>query len=162
MPKYTQGRFAKDLKQLGGMIENFYSSQSGGNCPLQDGGKKKRAAKKRSASVKRKTKQGGAPKDLRHFTLVMVGNNRRKNTGVYNGRTPLTAAGKAFKQICEKKNKNQCRSTFTIRETTQGSKKKEYKYTGSFEKLSKPKPIQYGKMKKKYFQTHKRVVKRVR
>lgn len=220
MPKYTQKSFSRDLKQLGGMIENFYSTQNGGGCgDLQEGGKKKKAPKRkvtkkkkggendykneyeydenenendnendneneyeydenyggmgyrkkaRKASLSKAKKRkayGGKPAagDLRHFKVVSA-NNSKKEFGVYNGRTPLSAASKAFKQVCKKMkvNKTKCELKFTIKETTQGSKKKEYKYKGSFVKLSKPKPLKFPGMKKQYFQTHKRVVKRVR
>ena len=144
MPRYTQKQFAKDLKQLGGMIENFYSTQKGGgSCGMEP-------------------QMGGANKKaMRHFKVVSVSGNK-KEFGNYDGRTPLQAAGKAFKQICIKmgKNKNSCKLEFTIRETTQGSKKKEYKYLGEYKKLSKPRVKQFGRTK--VVSTHERKVKRVR
>jgi len=144
MPRYTQKQFAKDLKQLGGMIENFYSTQKrGGSCGTepQMGGTNKKA--------------------MRHFKVVSVSGNK-KEFGNYDGRTPLQAAGKAFKQICIKmgKNKNSCKLEFTIRETTQGSKKKEYMYKGEYKKLAKPRVKKFGKTK--VVSTHERKVKRVR
>ena len=84
----------------------------------QTGGK---SAKKTSSSTKR------------HFTVVM-GN---KEHGLYVSSSPSSAARKAVSKLCatDKKKKVQ----FSIREITQGSKKKTYgPYLGEIEKLTKP------------------------
>ena len=84
----------------------------------QTGGK---SAKKTSSSTKR------------HFTVVM-GN---KEHGLYVSSSPSSAARKAVSKLCatDKKKKVQ----FSIREITQGSKKKTYgPYLGEIEKLAKP------------------------
>jgi hypothetical protein len=84
----------------------------------QIGGK---SAKKTSSSTKR------------HFTVVM-GN---KEHGLYVSSSPSSAARKAVSKLCatDKKKKVQ----FSIREITQGSKKKTYgPYLGEIEKLAKP------------------------
>jgi len=84
----------------------------------QNGGK---SAKKTSSSTKR------------HFTVVM-GN---KEHGLYVSSSPSSAARKAVSKLCatDKKKKVQ----FSIREITQGSKKKTYgPYLGEIEKLAKP------------------------
>ena len=86
---------------------------------LQVGGGKK--AKKTSSSTKR------------HFTVVM-GN---KEHGLYVSSNPSSAARKAVSKLCatDKKRKVQ----FSIREITQGSKKKTYgPYVGKMKKLDKP------------------------
>ena len=78
-------------------------------------------AKKTSSSTKR------------HFTVVM-GN---KEHGLYVSSSPSSAARKAVSKLCatDKKRKVQ----FSIREITQGSKKKTYgPYLGEIEKLAKP------------------------
>ena len=146
MPKYTQKAFTKDLKQLGGMIENFYSSQKGGSsCGTEP------------APYSRQ--QGGkSKKEMRHFKVVSV-EGSKKEFGSYDGRTPLQAGSKAFKQICIKmsKNKNSCKYKFTIKETTNGSKKKEYKYSGEYKKLATPRVKMFGKTK--VVSTHERKVK---
>jgi hypothetical protein len=85
---------------------------------LHIGGKK---AKKTSSSTKR------------HFTVVM-GN---KEHGLYVSSSPSSAARKAVSKLCatDKKRKVQ----FSIREITQGSKKKMYgPYVGKMKKLDKP------------------------
>ena len=69
----------------------------------------------------------------RHFTVVM-GN---KEHGLYVSSSPSSAARKAVSKLCatDKKRKVQ----FSIREITQGSKKKTYgPYLGAIEKLAKP------------------------
>jgi len=69
----------------------------------------------------------------RHFTVVM-GN---KEHGLYVSSSPSSAARKAVSKLCatDKKKKVQ----FSIREITQGSKKKTYgPYLGEIEKLAKP------------------------
>ena len=86
--------------------------------PQVGGGKN---AKKTSSSTKR------------HFTVVM-GN---KEHGLYVSSSPSSAARKAVSKLCatDKKRKVQ----FSIREITQGSKKKTYgPYLGEIEKLAKP------------------------
>ena len=69
----------------------------------------------------------------RHFTVVM-GN---KEHGLYVSSSPSSAARKAVSKLCatDKKRKVQ----FSIREITQGSKKKTYgPYVGKMKKLDKP------------------------
>jgi hypothetical protein len=69
----------------------------------------------------------------RHFTVV-IGN---KEHGLYVSSSPSSAARKAVSKLCatDKKKKVQ----FSIREITQGSKKKTYgPYLGEIEKLAKP------------------------
>jgi hypothetical protein len=86
----------------------------------QTGGKN---AKKKSSSSSTK----------RHFTVV-IGN---KEHGLYVSSSPSSAARKAVSKLCatDKKRKVQ----FSIREITQGSKKKTYgPYLGEIEKLAKP------------------------
>ena len=90
----------------------------------QTGGKPKvsKARKKTSSSSTK-----------RHFTVVM-GNKER---GLYVSSSPSSAARKAVSKLCatDKKRKVQ----FSIREITQGSKKKTYgPYSGYIEKLKEP------------------------
>ena len=83
-------------------------------------GKAMKIRKKKSTSTKR------------HFTVVM-GN---KEHGLYVSSSPSSAARKAVSKLCatDKKKKVQ----FSIREITQGSKKKTYgPYLGAIEKLDK-------------------------
>ena len=86
--------------------------------PLIGGGKK---AKKTSSSTKR------------HFTVVM-GN---KEHGLYVSSSPSSAARKAVSKLCATDKKRKVH--FSIREITQGSKKKTYgPYVGKMKKLDKP------------------------
>lgn len=66
----------------------------------------------------------------RTFTLV-AGNDE---VGRYTGATPKAAASKAFTKWVQGGGKSPY--TFTIRETTQGSKKKQYTYRGERVKLN--------------------------
>ena len=82
----------------------------------------KNAKKKKSSSTTK-----------RHFTVV-IGN---KEHGLYVSSSPSSAARKAVSKLCatDKKRKVQ----FSIREITQGSKKKTYgPYLGAIEKLKEP------------------------
>ena len=80
-----------------------------------------------------KTPKKTSSDSKRHFTVVM-GN---KEHGIYVSSSPSSAARKAVSKLCatDKKKKVQ----FSIREITQGSKKKTYgPYLGYIEKLEKP------------------------
>ena len=62
---------------------------------------------------------------------------------IYTGKAPKQAAQKAFTQLRKKANSNK-QITFSIKETTQDSKKKVYTYEGSRNKLDTPQIVQYG------------------
>jgi hypothetical protein len=71
----------------------------------------------------------------RSFTLVHVATNKGKVKGAenlggrYMSHTPSGAARKAGTQVCRASNiKGQCSLVVTVRETTSGSSKKEFKY----------------------------------
>jgi hypothetical protein len=77
--------------------------------------------------------QFGGKDSKRHFTVVM-GN---KEHGLYVSSTPSSAAKKAVTKLCAS-NKSK-KVEFSIREITQGSKKKTYgPYDGYIEKLKEP------------------------
>jgi hypothetical protein len=77
--------------------------------------------------------QFGGKDSKRHFTVVM-GN---KEHGLYVSTTPSSAAKKAVTKLCTA-NKSK-KVEFSIREITQGSKKKTYgPYEGYIEKLKEP------------------------
>jgi hypothetical protein len=89
----------------------------------QTGGKPKvsKAPKKTSSSTKR------------HFTVV-IGS---KEHGLYVSSSPSSAARKAVSKLCATDKKKKV--DFSIREITQGSKKKTYgPYKGYIEKLKEP------------------------
>jgi hypothetical protein len=68
---------------------------------------------------------------MRSFTVVSVHKAGRKvsYTGVrFISEAPHLAAKKVFSQACTTKGKSACTMLIVIRETTQGSKKKEYTY----------------------------------
>ena len=75
----------------------------------------------------------GGKDSKRHFTVVMEG----KEHGLYVSSTPSSAAKKAVTKLCSS-NKSK-KVEFSIREITQGSKKKTYgPYEGHIEKLKVP------------------------
>lgn len=175
MPKrrsaYTLDRFNEDMKQLGGMIEDFYK-QNGGDCCGQDGGaslpnvsehkvgdvfkhdgKKYKVVKKKDGSKKWHHE--------RHYKIISVDGKAYDFDSNYKGE-PKTAAKNAFRVICRKMgmNKNSCKVKFVLREITNGSKKKEYHYEGYFEKLDKPIKREFGGIK--HVMTHKKVVKKLK
>ena len=79
---------------------------------------------------KRKTSSSDSK---RHFTVVM-GN---KEHGLYVSSSPSSAARKAVSKLCATNKKRKVQ--FSIREITQGSKKKTYgPYLGAIEKLKEP------------------------
>ncbi len=78
-------------------------------------------------------KQFGGKDSKRHFTVVMGG----KEHGLYVSSTPSSAAKKAVTKLCAS-NKSK-KVDFSIREISQGSKKKTYgPYKGYIEKLKEP------------------------
>jgi hypothetical protein len=71
--------------------------------------------------------------DKRHFTVV-IGS---KEHGLYVSSSPSSAAKKAVSKLCAS-NKSK-KVEFSLREITQGSKKKTYgPYVGEMKKLKKP------------------------
>ena len=77
--------------------------------------------------------QFGGKDSKRHFTVVLGG----KEHGLYVSSTPSSAAKKAVTKLCAA-NKSK-KVEFSIREITQGSKKKTYgPYEGHIEKLKEP------------------------
>jgi hypothetical protein len=77
--------------------------------------------------------QFGGKDSKRHFTVVMEG----KEHGLYISSTPSSAAKKAVTKLCTA-NKSK-KVEFSMREITQGSKKKTYgPYKGYIEKLKEP------------------------
>ena len=90
---------------------------------------------------------GGAD-SFRYFKIISVNNKKVKDEGRYKTKgSPGDAAKKAFTQLSKKYKTNKL--TFSIKETTQGSTKKEYgPYLGEKTKLKKPLEIKYKGKKK--------------
>jgi 3-dehydroquinate dehydratase len=75
-------------------------------------------------------------------TFTVIGGN-----GIYKSSSgPITAARKAARQLLQKSNRKEI--TFTLRETTSGSNKKEYKYHAIHKALSPSHYIDIGKTDK--------------
>merc|ERR1712072_320969 len=88
-----------------------------------------RRSRTRSRNSSRRNKRGGGD-STRTFTAVKVGNNRGCHSGRYHSHSPHGAASKALSPHC--KHKGSCKHVdVVVRETTQGSHKKEFAYTGS-------------------------------
>ena len=90
---------------------------------------------------------GGAD-SFRYFKIISVNNKKVKDEGRYKTKaSPGDAAKKAFTQLSKKYKTNKL--TFSIKETTQGSTKKEHgPYLGEKIKLKKPLEVKYkGKNK---------------
>jgi hypothetical protein len=98
--------------------------------------KRRKSSSKRSSKRKERTftihdarKADGCP------TKFM----NKNYSGVYVSRDAAGSAKKALTQLCNVKNiKGQCAMYLSIRETTQGSKKKVFNYKVVREKLKKP------------------------
>ena len=83
--------------------------------------------------VKKSSKTKSSSTSKRHFTVVIG----TKEHGLYVSSSPSSAARKAVSKLCGKKNGKKVE--FSLREITQGSKKKTYgPYLGHVEKLAKP------------------------
>jgi len=89
----------------------------------------------------------------RSFTIDMAAHvdgcptkfSRKDFTGRYISKTPSGAASKALTQLCNVKDvRGQCTLFVKMRETTQGSKGKEFLYNVKREKLSEPVEIASG------------------
>ena len=90
----------------------------------------------------------GGNQSYRFFKIISVNNKIQQDEGRYKTRgSPGNAAKKAFTQLSRKKNIKKL--TLTIKETTQGSSKKEYgPYVCEKVKLKKPIEVKYkGKTK---------------
>ena len=81
----------------------------------------------------------------RSFTVVNVNGKSPKKTGRYVSSTPSSAVKKAFNEIVRhKKSKSKNKSIsvkLTVRETTEGSKKKEYSYKVKRVVLKEPRVV---------------------
>lgn len=137
---YPMKSFEQDLKQLGGMIEHFYS---------QKGGKK--------SDNENVTK--------RRFKILDVNGKKYPYSSSYKGTTPGQAASHVGNYVCNKHlnimDKSKCTFEFNLVETTRGSSKKVYgPYVVSYEKLAKPRNLKFPKAKRTLTVTHKKNVKK--
>ena len=85
----------------------------------------------------------GGSDSFRYFKIISVNNKKVKDEGRYKTKSsPGDAAKKAFTQLSKKYKTNKL--TFSIKETTQGSTKKEHgPYLGEKIKLKKPLTVKY-------------------
>lgn len=137
--EYTQAQFQADLEELTSLISGY--SSSGGGSHKKSGGARER-----------KLDAEGNP--LRSFRVVNIdgrnmSNNKEYAIRYYHGtkknNTPGKAAEHAFTKICRhsgQTNKNKCKVSFTLLETTKGSSHKTYgPYVGKFVKLVEPRKV---------------------
>lgn len=91
--------------------------------------KRSKSSSKRTFTIHDARKTDGCPTKFKN----------KDYSGVYVSSNPAGAAKKALTQLCRVKNiKGQCSLFLTMRETTQGSKKKAKTYKVSREKLKNP------------------------
>ncbi len=122
--RYSQKNFQSDMLKLQNFVNETNEELS--EMDSQDGGS--------TLGNKR----------VRHFKLIEA-DKKEMNIGyvkINESGSPLSAAKKLFKSLCHHKNLNgdsklKVKSSFTIQETTQDSKKKIYgPYVGSWKKLT--------------------------
>ncbi len=133
--KYTQKTFQSDLLKL----ENFINKYGGSDNSVSTN-----SNSSSNSSSSNSSSSLSSDSKVRHFKLIEA-DKKELNIGyvkISNAGSPLSAAKKLFKSLCHHRNlsgenKLKCKSTFTIQETTQDSKKKIFgPYIGSWKKLS--------------------------
>ncbi len=116
----------------------------------EDAAPKKAATPKKAAAKKAPKKEEAEVEDgKRTFKLLVSSvnppveeNQLSGSGGRYVGRTPMQAAKKTFTQLARKVCGGEaCDFTFTIQESTQGSDKKQFSYTGERVELEEPQTI---------------------
>jgi hypothetical protein len=147
MPKSNS--FKEELKKLEGMLNQLSTKKSyekvGGN----------KASKNDSRFFKVVKVNGKTVEDGGRYELPMT-----TKTGKEQKRGPIDKASTAFTELCHKKGmKGDCKMTFSIKETTQGSSKKTYHYEGKRVKLS---PIVVLNIKDKKTGHIRKIVKKYR
>lgn len=109
------------------------------NAPAQTQATKKGGAKAKKAEAEDdasvEDKQG-----VRSFKVQLPGNE--EYTGRFTGLTPYQAANKALSKYFRENKESNGEITFSIRESTRGSKRNVYSYNGKREKL--PAPVKYS------------------
>lgn len=79
--------------------------------------------------------------EQRSFVCVSVNGKSQEYNQIF-GATPLAAASKHFSSWCKKNNKKgNCSAVIIIKESTRGSKNKEYKYEAKRQKYNTPKKV---------------------
>jgi len=112
-------------------------------APVAEGGAKKVAAPKKAAAPKKDAKADDAeeegeddPKGVRSFKVQLPGTE--EYSGRFTGLTPYQAANKALSKFFRENKTVKTDITFSIRESTRGSKRTTYTYNGKREKLNVP------------------------
>jgi hypothetical protein len=155
--KYSLEAFNDDMKQLGGMIENFYTNTSGEkkkhyvkskskkNYKHQKGGEDTESEEEPSADEEGNDKNDKKNKDIsddtRRFRVLTVNGEVYPYYRAYKGREPKNAAKTAGKFICKKLKINKpCNIKYELKEITRGSDKRTYgPYKGYYDTtLKKP------------------------
>ena len=77
----------------------------------------------------------------RTFKMVDIEGGKPLEGDRYYTGAPSSAARKAFNKWCKEKKLKKCKKTFTMKESTKGSKNKTYSYVGQRKKLAQPKEI---------------------
>lgn len=117
--------FKKELKKLEGLLDGL-------NNHRQAGGKKGSSEESRFFKVVKVN--GKLVEDGGRYELPM-----KTKSGKDQKRGPIDKASTAFTELCRKNSmKGECKMTFSIKETTQGSAKKTFNYEGKRVKLTTP------------------------
>jgi hypothetical protein len=117
--------FKKELKKLEGLLDGL-------NNRKQAGGKK--GSNEESRFFKVVKVNGKLVEDGGRYELPM-----KTKSGKDQKRGPIDKASTAFTELCRKHSmKGECKMTFSIKETTQGSAKKVFNYEGKRLKLTTP------------------------
>ena len=118
--------FKQELKKLEGLLDGLTNEKQTG------GGKKGSSEESRFFKVVKVN--GKLAKDGGRYELPM-----KTKSGKDQKRGPIDKASTAFTELCRKHSmKGECKMTFSIKETTQGSAKKTFNYEGKRVKLTTP------------------------
>lgn len=80
---------------------------------------------------------------LRTFKVRLANETAKDYRGRFTGKNPQQAGKKALTSLLSEKNKKTGKFKYIIKESTRGSKKKEYAYVGEKTKRSKPNEVYF-------------------
>ena len=115
------------------------AAKSGKAATAKKGGAKKtaeKAPKAKQAKKEASEEEEDGAKGVRSFKVQLPGS--AEYTGRFTGLTPYQAANKALSKYFRENKTAKSEITFSIRESTRGSKRSTYTYNGKREKLTTP------------------------
>ena len=142
-PAVVEPAVVEPVQQMGGRKKGGKQSKQvleGGKKQLKTKLTKTKVQNKKVVKVSEEKEEESCDKKMRSFKVRLPGD--QDFTGRFTGLTPYQAANKALsKYYRDHKDGNLTAVTFTIKESTRGSKRSEYVYNGKREKLAEP--VQY-------------------